>query len=123
MKKLNAGFTLLELMMTVAIVGILVAISLPSYNAFTQRARCANAAGVLLESANIAERRRLETGSYAGAPVPSTSDGGHYSIVLSGADADSFTLTATASDGSAVLTVTETGATTNSSDMTCFPND
>jgi type IV pilus assembly protein PilE len=122
MKKLNAGFTLLELMITVAVVGILVAISLPSYNAFTQRARCANAAGVLLESANIAERRRLETGSYASAPVPATSDGGYYSI-LYGADADSFTLTATASDGSAVLEVTQTGATTNSSDMACFPND
>ena len=51
-----SGFTLIELMVTVAIVAVLAAIALPSYASYVARARRADARGQLVQAAQFMQR-------------------------------------------------------------------
>lgn len=60
----EAGVTLIELMITVVIVAILASIAYPSYQHYVARANRAEAAGILLENAQILERNYTTASRY-----------------------------------------------------------
>ncbi|MGI9290569.1 MAG: type IV pilin protein [Gammaproteobacteria bacterium] len=65
MQKQQAGFTLIELMITVVVMSIIMAVAVPSYRDYTQRTNRADATMTLLRIAAAQERFYLQNGIYA----------------------------------------------------------
>jgi len=60
----TAGVTLMELLITMAVVAVLSAIAYPSYITQVQKARRADAQGAILENAQFMQRLYTETGCF-----------------------------------------------------------
>ncbi len=60
----NSGFTLIELMIVVAIVAILAAIAYPNYQSQVQKSRRGDAKAVMLENAQFLERNYTMSGRF-----------------------------------------------------------
>ena len=94
------GFTLVEVMIAVAVIGILTAVALPSYRQHVANSRRADARAAILSLAQVMERWYTERGTYVGATVgasgiyPSASPQGSYTMSISAQDATTFTISA-----------------------------
>ena len=94
------GFTLVELMVTVAIVGILSAVALPAYNSYLKRSRVPAALDALSSYLTRMEQRFQDSGTYANgaacaASLPTATD---------------FTLSCSLSNSNQSFTATATGS-------------
>lgn len=95
-------------MIVVAIVALLAAVALPSYQSYMLKSRRADAWSLLQSGQLAQERHRLTNTTYASAstaltglcPTSGACTSEHYQLAVSGADATSFTLTATPRTGS-----------------------
>ncbi|CAI8699006.1 type IV pilus assembly protein PilE [Pseudomonas sp. IT-P12] len=114
MRRSNRGFTLIEIMIVIAIIGIIITIGYPSLTEYVKKGRRAEVAGLLSEQAQILERFYSRTNLYTGATGLSAGND-YYTITPTLAD-QTFLLTATRKAGSAMagdkcgdFTLTNTG--------------
>ncbi len=111
MQRRMAGFTLIEVMMVVLILGIVAAIALPSYQNQVARSRRSDCMGVLLGLAQAMERYNSVNFTYLGAAAagadtgapantmyhaqcPIEGDTPFYNLTIQAATANSFTVQA-----------------------------
>lgn len=129
MNNKNKGVTLIELMLAVAIVGILAAIAYPSYSRYVLSSHRTEAQAALTRIANLEERYFMDTNSYgtlqdlhltATSAAIYTTDNGYYQVSITPSSA-TYTLTATATGNQVgdtdcqTFTLTQDGLKTSSS--------
>ncbi|MFW6092454.1 MAG: type IV pilin protein [Pseudomonadota bacterium] len=103
----SGGFTLVELMIAVAILAIVAAVAMPLYNQYSQRTYRSEAQADLMACAQGLERYAAQNFSYAGADTsfpdgicdPESEDQGRYDITVNIPNDNEFTLTASPVSG------------------------
>ena len=97
---LNRGFTLIEVLVTIAIVAIIASVALPSYTAYVQRSRIPSGLDALSSYFTRMEQRYQDTGNYA--------NGSACGVALP--TAANYTVTCALSNSGQGYTATATGA-------------
>ena len=107
----SRGFSLIELMIVVAIASILLAVAIPSYRDYTRRGAIEGATAALASGRVVDEQFFLDNRSYTDAPCPTSTD--QFTITCA-SDDTTYTITATGRDNMAgfVYTINETDTRT-----------
>lgn len=103
MRRTNRGFTLIEIMIVIAIIGIIMTIAYPNLTEYMKKGRRAEIAGLLSEQAQILERFYSSKNVYKGATGLSAGNDS-YTIVPTVLTDQEFLLTAVRRAGSTMAT-------------------
>ena len=102
MRRTNRGFTLIEIMIVIAIIGIVITIGYPSLTEYVKKGRRTEVAGLLSEQAQILERFYSKSNVYTGAT--GLSAGNDFYTITPALTDQAFKLTAVRKAGSAMAT-------------------
>ncbi|VVP19391.1 MULTISPECIES: type IV pilin protein [Pseudomonas] len=102
MHRSNRGFTLIEIMIVIAIIGIVMTIAAPSFTEYLKKGRRAEVAGLLSEQAQLLERFYSQKNVYTG--VAGLSPGNDYYTIASTLTDQTFLLTAVRKAGTSMAT-------------------
>lgn len=139
----QSGFTLLELMIVVAIVAIIATLAIPSYQDSVRKGKRSDAVAALSRMHLLQEKLRGSCQFYAGAlgtaqacgttaalstiaVNPATSDGGNYTLSVTGATGNAYTIIATATGAQAsdtacaTIRIEYTGGAVNKLPAACW---
>lgn len=128
-----AGFSLIELMIAVVVVGILASVALPAYNEHVRKGRRAAAQSYLMDLAQRQQQYFLDNRGYAataaalGYAATPAEVSPYYgvAIAVAGGPPPSYTITATPTGGQAAdncgnLIIASSGAKTSSAGSNCW---
>jgi type IV pilus assembly protein PilE len=104
-KVMQKGFTLIEVMIVVAIIGILASIAIPSYTDYVKRGYIVDATGTLSSLRAQLEQYYQDNRTYAGATPCTSSTVGKFGVTCT-ATATTYSLTASGSGPVAGFTYT-----------------
>lgn len=116
----QTGFTLIEVLITVVIIGVLAAVALPSYNDYLIRGRIPDATSNLAVKRVQIEQYFLDNRTYVGAPacnLDSTISPKYFDFSCSAVDATSYTLQAVGKGSMAGFTYTINQANTKATPL------
>ena len=102
MRRSKRGFTLIEIMIVIAIIGIVITIGYPSLTEYVKKGRRADMVSTLSEQAQILERFYSKNNVYTG--VTGLSTGNDFYTITPTITDQTFLLTATRKTGTAMAT-------------------